>query len=337
MGIVGSAPMLAFHEEQESPTEAGERSAMSDPLPDHVDYDNFLDAIVDSMRYPVGPQLATLLKSCEVSEEGAEEFHVKVVLDGEKLARWGVKPPAPGIDRVHLWNRVQFSREDRTIHTTTYKPGWERDGGEDTADRNVVFTEGFSNILRNPLRCEFWLKVQGARFANRQCADLMQEVAAPIIQSLARRKVRVMHDAPSPSCGSNKSVISEPLGEHISYNAFFDTKLVVLKTIPGTVVEELSPTEFQVKLQGAEGPPATLVTTITHDKEAGEIATVLMSEAGVVRKVFTKLHRQPLCLECWLEDQNGQRNAGRAFAKEVQAEVDQIMEKNAGIFQAIFG
>ena len=89
-------------------------------------------------------------------------------------------------------------------------------------------------MLKDPGQIEFCLDRKGQRRADPKFRDGLYAWSDAIIgsvQAQKRAKVKVQPDAPSIQEKGLKSMVSEPMDEHVSYDNFFPQLVKAVKTL----------------------------------------------------------------------------------------------------------
>lgn len=330
---MGSGPSVELTPNADSELEPGEKCVLSASLEEY-EYDVLVSEVMECMKYPIGPYKEPVLKAVEVEEHGADDFTVKVILDGNKLDSFGYGK-GDGTDRVDLWVRVTANREKRTLesHIIVGEPGaWINE--VDPAQKVVAISKTLFNT--DPLRLEFHILATetGTRYAGDRAKAAIAGCLNTALGNLASRKVKIFGDQPSLTNPDLKSCVSEPIDEHSDYDTFFTYLVEAIKAPPGpgsVETNEVSDSEFHVVRTMPEGNQFT--TKCNYSQKSGEIKHSTFSEKGnMLSSTVLVLHKEPLRLEAWNLDAQGQRNAGRGTAKAFQLLIDVTLAKSSSWF-----
>eukprot|EP00429_Kryptoperidinium_foliaceum_P020571 CAMPEP_0176049428 /NCGR_PEP_ID=MMETSP0120_2-20121206/24561_1 /TAXON_ID=160619 /ORGANISM="Kryptoperidinium foliaceum, Strain CCMP 1326" /LENGTH=341 /DNA_ID=CAMNT_0017382855 /DNA_START=44 /DNA_END=1069 /DNA_ORIENTATION=- len=335
MGVSHSVELFA---DQDSPTDVGQKSVMTaslDDLDPPVTAEQFLAEFIDHFKWPIDPAAEAVLKSCTVTEASADDFTVKVILDGAKLDSYGYGK-GDGTDRMRSWKRVVVDRVSKRITTHDYVPEPTLGAWVDEASDKEAVAVFHMQLLSGPTRAEFWVvDKEGTRLSDAGLAQGVYHLTDRVVgalQAAAKAKVKV---APGKSIRNQgeDSVLTQPMEEHVDYDSFFDKMTTVMKEkmekLPNAEVE-VAATEVvvRVKEQDADGKERVHTHTIKHSAESGEMVITHTDQDGkIVNTSFRQVHKSPLVVEAWNITRNGDRTAGAAFAKMVQKEVNEIIER----------
>jgi len=334
---MGSGPSVEVQVEVDSISEPGTKCCQTASLAEYS-YNTLVDELLDISRYPVDPMKEAVLKSCDVQVHGPDEFTVKVVLDGKKLDSYGYGK-GDGTDRVDNWTRIVCNREKRCIdsYAIVIFPGmW-----IDEVDPKKQWIHSRTTFLEDPLRIEFYIDVlegpeAGKRLANDMAKGSMMAYLYGALSNMQARKVKCRPDQDSIRDKGQKSVVSEPMDDHTDYDTFFTNWVDGMKnppTMPGVPPAELtevSETELYLKRTLEDG--TKFVTKITHDKDTGEVYSVVFRNSDKISSSVFVLHREPLRFEAWHEDKSGDRRAGSGAARAMQMQLDASLAKGSSWF-----
>jgi len=316
-----------IHADVDSPSMPGLKSCVSDPLEPWCTFAEFYSEFFQLMMEPINPTEFPAVQKVEVTREGPEECTVKVFMDAELLRAMEVDFPQRNAKRgvvLKMWFRMTWNHAKREVllHTKEHNAG-EKHG--------VTLTVLLVKFLKDPFRVELvcTLNTQGAD--NKVVAEFSEYAwLRPIVRVLRKRKVKLSRDVISPVTGGDCVVISDPLPEHISYDALFDRYVAMCK-YNSDEVEELSPCEFGLIFTsplayGSAKVP--LKRVVRHDKAKGEIVVVSSVHVKLLETLFILFHRDPLRVEAWTEA-GGQRKFRRLNAEAVQYLCDTIVKETA--------
>lgn len=332
---MGSSPSVALSPNADSEAEPGQKCVLSAAI--EADFDVLLDAVLDLMKFAVDAKKAYVLKSCDVKEVSLDCFTAKVLLDGRKLDGYSLGK-GDGTDRVDSWVRVTADRTARTLISESYVgPNGCWAGSEQDTDANVKF-KGQAYFLKDPLRIEYHLQFDEKRIADKSAENALSGVLLAALGELAKSKAAVRPDVESPLQAGTKSVLSDPLDEHASHDSLFDALVAGLKgPVPGSgpgaalpEIQEISDVEF-VRYDPNPTGDGKVATKVEHDREKGVLHTSFVTKGGKT-SIWYVVHRDPLRLESWFEDPNGERLAGRAHARVVKQQLHVALEKTATWF-----
>ncbi|CAK9082140.1 unnamed protein product [Durusdinium trenchii] len=180
------------------------------------------DETMAMLRYPLDPISEGLLKELVLKDLDENTFLLKVILDGKKLDSVGYGK-GDGTDRVRYWKKVTVNPAAMSISVVDYVNDGEMGAWITDAKEEVVSTCSV-NFLEDPVQIEFCLDKDGERLASPEHRDGMYPWTDAIvanIMSFKNAKVKVRPDAPSIKEKGLKSLVSEPMDEHVSYESFF--------------------------------------------------------------------------------------------------------------------
>jgi len=328
---MGAKISFKVHHEMESPTAPGVKSCVSDSLEPYCTYDGLFDEILAEIKDPLLPMENWLVKEVIITDDGPEEFTVKVLHDAKKLETfgWGKED---GTDRVRSWVKCIHSKERREIICEEY---------HDNGDMEI---RNFTIFLTDPLRVEFWGDhCSGVRRCGKIFARILKyQFLTPALKRLASRKISVKLGTPSIDDRGGLSAMSDSLDEYTSYVGLMDLLEEALKNPAQKAklsVTDISPKEFEMKIPG---PPKkfpapgeeierdVLTWLYRFDNEVGQISAVVSVGNELLHTSFVKVHKDPLRLEHWIE-QGGKRLAGRMEVLLLQEIVDSIVKKAEGL------
>ncbi|CAK9081053.1 unnamed protein product [Durusdinium trenchii] len=281
------------------------------------------------LRYPLDPISEGLLKELVLKDLDENTFLLKVILDGKKLDSVGYGK-GDGTDRVRYWKKVTVNPAAMSISVVDYVNDGEMGAWITDAKEEVVSTCSV-NFLEDPVQIEFCLDKDGERLASPEHRDGMYPWTDAIvanIMSFKNAKVKVRPDAPSIKEKGLKSLVSEPMDEHVSYESFF-AQLVTssreaLSSVPGNVMEE-SAGEMRFTNTSEGGEVSTNV--VKFNESTGEFVVTFSSQGKVRSELHRVVHRSPLVMEGWDIDADGNRLSGMAKAKEVQKNINNMIDK----------
>lgn len=308
--------------DQDSVTNPGEKVVLTTEL-EGCKYEDLIDGTFDYLKLP-SPHVEPVLKNVEVKDESESGYTVKVILDGAKLDQFGFGN-GKGTDRVNGWLKVEVDRAAGMIHTQSYVPM----GGQfiDEASDAKAFFESFTKVLKDPVRIEYYMVVDGARMAGPAQAALLKTFVDPIVEMSKTRKVRFLPDQDSIAEPGKKSVISEPMDEHISYDTLWTSITDWKSGFEGKEITEVSENEVFASGEGGV-EPADGATTVTFDKEKGTINRTRTIAGKVQETSYTVVHQDPLRMEVWVEaGEEKTRLAGRHIAMYTTVVVEQVISK----------
>lgn len=324
---MGAKPSVKLSTNVDSVAQPGQKVVVSEPLEVHPNA--LLDELLDQLRYPVESYKEYVLKACEVTEHGPDDFTVKTILDGKKLDRYR-HGRGDGIDRIDVWSRITADRKTRRIMNRPVVPPPGCWVDEVEASKN---SDSFAcyQLVDSPLRLEFHCVTdKGERWSDEQAVAVVQGTLAAALANMEKRKVKILAEQDSLQGGGLKSVISEPMDAHTDFDAFWDKFLSIMKAPPGSPVKPQIVTVSESEFHTVVTDPAskqTLTTKIQHNRASGEVSTVTFSGDERLNSSNVVLHRKPLQIESWGEDAEGVRWAGRGTAKALQEYVDVVLAK----------
>uniref|UniRef100_A0A7S1RIU8 Uncharacterized protein n=1 Tax=Alexandrium catenella TaxID=2925 RepID=A0A7S1RIU8_ALECA len=334
---MGAWATVPCRHDEDSPSAPGFKSVLSDSLEEFCTADEFYDGLWSHIRNPFMHFENIFIKERSLVEHGEEEFTVRIIYDGAKLKNFGVTKEEKDICKLH--HRIVGNKKELTVVSQNMNI----DGELENA--------GYCKLLKDPLRVEYWLIEDGERKATKLCARILEfAYIRPVLQALAKRKVKCNANHESSLQGGGLSAISEPMDEHLTYEAAFDLLQDVLKnperpSIPGfpSVKSELKETENGWELTELE-PDQFRELALTKDstlprkdmhyvgqvnKEDGEIILVVSMGQQLLFTVFIHFHRDPLRIESW-QIADGKRQGGVPEATHLQHYVDAIITKSQG-------
>lgn len=316
MGNSSSLPRV--HANVDSPSIAGLKTCVSDPLDAYCTRDEFFHELMEMLREPVGFWDVPCLKGVEVEWLGSEECTVKVVLDGAALQELdSPEKQATTKDYVRMWLRLSWdlAKWELLIHTN------DNATGKLTSTIRVCF-------LKDPFRIEtlFVLNPQNAD------ATLLAWIAEsqwlrPVIHELGRRKTKLSRNVESPYGNGSMVTISDALDGLIDFDTLWQEYFSYIKS-QCVRCEEISDSQFEVTIidpryGGVDKKP--LIRVIKHDKSTGEIVDVASLEnLRLLDTRHIKIHREPLRVEHWTES-NGKRIYRRLNSELLQQLLDTIV------------
>uniref|UniRef100_A0A7S1S5K5 Uncharacterized protein n=1 Tax=Alexandrium catenella TaxID=2925 RepID=A0A7S1S5K5_ALECA len=328
---MGAKIAFQVHHEVDSPSNPGQKCCLTDSLDKFTTFDGLFDEILENIKDPLLPTENWLVKEVVITDEGPEEFAVKVIHDARKLATfgWGKED---GSDRVRSWVKVRHNRAKREIITEEY---WE-DGRMEI--------RCFTKFLSDPLRVEFWGEhCSGERRCGQIYARIVKyQFLMPSLKKLVCRKVPVKLGTPSIDDRGGTSVISEALDDYTSYIGLMNLLQEALKSPAEKAnlpVTEINDHEFELK---TPGPPKKfpapgeeierdiLTWLYKFDADNGQINAVVSVGNELLHTSWIRVHRDPLRLEHWIE-QGGKRLAGRCETFMLQEIIDSIVRKAEGL------
>jgi len=317
---MGNSLIAPFHPDQESLTEPGRLSALSDAVPGKVTAQHLMDGFRAYTIHPVDERVGYVVKTIEVTEHTPDDIEVKVILDGPKLDKYGYGD-GKGTDRVHVWNRSKFTQDTVTceVYISDCWLGEELKRVSMTTTAKLVQTD-------TKLRVEFYMETpNGERISDSTASGTADGVLEPILRIQTQSKVFVLADAPSPSDGSVTSIMSPALDEFADYDKFFQGCLSVFKTPPMRTVEFSEVSDSTFRLDWLDGEIACCCE-FTHSLQTGEIAWVTNNNGKVLKTDYRKVHKSPLLFEAWQITDEGVRVANKKYARQVQLELNGILD-----------
>jgi hypothetical protein len=323
---MGNSPLIGLAADQESPTEPGKLSVVTEEI--KTEYDAFFDEVLEVVKYPVGPNIEAVVKEVKISDTGPGEFSVMLVLDGQKLTSYGYgHKEKPDMDFVAQYVKFQCDKAGRKIVSLSHGPSagffmedLEKYEGKPQLKATVLFLEG-------PFRVEYWWDTtdtphEGLSPNTRYSGEYVKGVVSPIIQAVATKfatlKVTTLPDQASPGGGGEKSVVSNSLGEdEVTFATLMDGLVGVIRenAAAGTVVADVSDTQFTVAGKLPDGTET--LRTVTHNKEKGTVVSEMKIAGSLNVTDYYVLHKSPLQFEAWNVDKEG-RKSGKAMARECQ-------------------
>uniref|UniRef100_A0A7S3SAX5 Uncharacterized protein n=1 Tax=Strombidinopsis acuminata TaxID=141414 RepID=A0A7S3SAX5_9SPIT len=326
---MGAKPSVKLTTDAPSTAEKGQKVVTSEPL--EVDGLALMEELLQQARYPVDSLKGHVLKSCDVQENGPDDFTVKVILDGKKLDRYK-SGRGDGMDRIDHWMRVVADRKNRRIQQTSFVDlqGCWVDEVEQARSKGGY---GCTELVGSPMRVEFHIiQADGSRQTDEEAAALLDTILTDALTNMEKRKAKVMAEQDSLQGDGQKSVISEPLDEHIDFDSFWEKFLDMVKNPPNAPakvkVTDVSKEEFLSEIVVPDSK-TTMTTKVKHNKAAGEVITETLQDGERVSGSTVLLHRNPLRVETWGVDSEGKRLAGRGTARGLQEYVDTVLAKKS--------
>lgn len=328
MGASHSVELMA---EQES-TQPGMMSIISGPL-DALDppisREEAYEETIALLKYPMDPITEGLKKDLQVTQQDANTFVMKLILDGKKLDSFGYGK-GDGTDRVRFWKKVTCNRDKFSITVQDYVPEREL-GAWVTEAKEEVKASCEINFLQDPPQIEFCVDQEGKRWADPETRDGLYSWTDNILGGLhafKTAKVKVIPDQPSIKEKGLKSMVSEPMDEHVSYENFFPQMVKFTKDFLGKV-PNMTLDESDGEIRGSVTNEQGEVTkhVVKFDEAAGEMSITMIQQDKVRAELHRKVHRSPLVVEAWDLDAEGQRLTGSAKAKEIQKNVNVMIDK----------
>lgn len=318
--------------EQDSAVEPGQKVILSgsfDELEPKIAIERFFEEVESFLRWPIDPITEYIMKSCDVTENGPDEFVVKVILDGKKLDSWN-RGRGDGCDRVKTWKKVTLDRKALRIETSDYVP--ESTFGEwaDQCDGKTVIANFYMACLKEPSRFECWLIRDGDRIAHQDFANFLYNAwTDPLIKSIkSEMNAKVQATiAPSPTNASVLSVVSDPLDAFIDYDTYFEsmTKKTreFFEKMPDTVIEDEAD-GFTVKTtMKVDDKDVIQPKTVKFNHETGDLViTFHGADSKTHQTVHRVLHKSPLRLEAWNINDSGERKMTPSFLGQIKREVN---------------
>lgn len=304
---MGNAALVPLKPDEDAPDGSG-KCILSDPFKDlglADNWEDFAKELLLNVKNKTPEYFQALqdgsfkkLDIDEKSTDNGEEFTVKVILDGEKVAD-ALPPDAKGKDWIRKDTDSVFNKKDRTITSFHYN---EPAGRAIDAERALSY-KAVTKFL-DPLQIVFYIELpDGSRKTDQGMADMLQPVLHPIAYKLKDRKVKIIV-AP----GKDAFVPTGPMDEVITYDNFMTygagaMKTVMSNMIPGIeVISEEEVGEGGVFMQfksTAIGDGGTKFIRIIPDKAADTI--VMESNAGKEnRNMVFKVAKDPLTFEAYL-------------------------------------
>mmetsp|Transcript_45759 Transcript_45759/g.133237 ORF Transcript_45759/g.133237 Transcript_45759/m.133237 type:complete len:344 (-) Transcript_45759:41-1072(-) len=337
---MGSSHSVELIPDQDSPTEPGQQSIISAPLDEldpPVDAAQAFAGLLDHFRRPLDEQSEAIMKSCEITENaGPDDFTVKVVVDGVKLDRYGFGR-GDGMDRVRSWRRFVVDRAGKRITAHDYVSEIALGAWADEASDAQVLATVSIQMLEGPPRIEMWVIGQdGKRFSGKELAEgsyVVTDKVIRLIQDEVKAKVKARPAKAIKHAGED-SVVTDPMDAHVEYDAFFDKLVTVVKEklekIPEAEVEEVSTNEViaRVRQTTADGKEQIHMHTLKYCAASGEATITRMDHEGkAFNTSFRVVHKSPLVVEAWNITLTGERTAGEEFARLVQREVNEVIDR----------
>jgi len=314
---MGNAHGVELFPDQESVGELGTKSIISasfEALNPAVTADDFVAEFITMLRYPVNPMSEAVLKKVDLDEKSADEFIVKVILDGKKLDQFGYGR-GDGIDGIRVWKRVTVDRTKKILTLEDYVDETQLGAWADQGSDSEVIMKTVCYVLSGPTRCEFAVDRKGERWASDEAREFMYFWTDPLLEMIQQdksAKVLVTGGAPSIKETGAQSNVSGPLDEYCSYDKFFEKMVDVLKEAvqrdPSSVPEDVSATEFVTKTkQVIEDKEKEVCVSVKWAQDAGSIEYTTTSD-GVVQSVAKYfVHKSPFVVESWVVGIDGER------------------------------
>mmetsp|Transcript_6528 Transcript_6528/g.7399 ORF Transcript_6528/g.7399 Transcript_6528/m.7399 type:complete len:327 (+) Transcript_6528:49-1029(+) len=319
-----------FEQESSQPGKLSIISGPLDALEPPITGKEAYDETLALLRYPLDSITEALKKDLQVTELDANSFMLKLILDGKKLDNFGYGK-GDGTDRLRYWKKVVANPAKLSIFVTDYVPEITLGTWVDEAKEELVSTCEI-NFLQDPPQMEYCIDDhEGNRLAGPEVRDGMYGWSDRVVEnihSFKNAKVKVTPDAASIKEKGLKSMVSEPMDEHVSYENFFP-QLVnftrnFLSQIPNINLEE-SDGEIRGSLTNDAGEVTRHLVKFNQD--AGTM-TISVSHQDIVRtEMHRVVHQAPLVLEAWDVDAEKHRHTGAAKAKEIQRNVNIMIDK----------
>lgn len=330
---MGSGHSIELIADADSLAEPGTRVVMTASLDDidpPIGGQQFFEEMLAISR-TVDPIAENVLKEIQVKEESPTKVTIKVILDGKKLDSYGYGK-GDGTDRVRVWKKFDIDMGSLSAVVLDYvmeplQGAWI----DECSDKEVVLTT-YLKVIKDPTRVEVYsILPDGTRLSGTELQQGLWPIFDAIVGSIqleARAKVKMTPNAPSIKEKGKVSAVSEPMDEHVYYDAFFDSFLAVMKedmqSVQGTTFEE-GDGEIMVVQPISEGE--TVKQRIQFNQESGEINIAFIKDGKIMRQQHHVIQQSPLVMEAWNVGPDGDRTAGPSATKMLQKQVNRAIDK----------
>jgi hypothetical protein len=288
-----------------SPTNAAFKSAVSEPLDQHISYERLWAELIDLLQYP---QSTAENKYSQPAVIADNEFEVKQESKaGQSTLRHFINKPA-GEVRIETYGQAGRIR-----------------------DRNWVV------LHKNPLRMELWGESPGERKFGPGKSAMVQNFLDTLVKKANPQAahVKVNHGVESPTTAGMKSVMSEPIDHVVTFDKFWKEFVQLLKNpikdedgVKESKVSGTSDSEFTVT-QVLSPKPLKETSVYKVNKATGSIYAETSSPDGRLQeKHWTVIHKESLVIECWSENQIT-RKFGPKRREPLQGLVNNVMKRVA--------
>lgn len=197
-------------ENVDSRVHPGLKVVQSEPLDDHVTYNQLFDALIDTMKN--GHKKLEIFKHVEVVEKGANNagessFSLVLVTDGAKVDS-PIDVPSRQ-EYVYSQSAGIIYNEDRhpIVHT--------------------LISSGLTRVLQNPLQVEVWR--QFVNETDRRAGEAVMKTAKLLFDKAVGRDVTFQMSQPSPTQPGKPSVVSESLENDTTMDELWDRVMELCK------------------------------------------------------------------------------------------------------------
>jgi len=319
----------------------------------HLDPPITLDQVVETamyfLRYPIwnGMPDYEFLKRVEVQEFAENDFEVKVILDGEKLDAAG-KGQGDGMDQISLWRRTILTRI-RISGPGSLTSDWDTritqmhyvrpyvGIREDEASNDDIKTLTVFYCMPRSVVCEVCVDVEGVRDASGARCERIEKIMNLCYQDWCLHwivRVRVTHGHRSIKDPGKISNVSEVIDDHCTYDELWENLMRRIKRSIGCDSDgedgqyvgvshrpEIHHDKVRSELEAskATGEVRLLQVAITED---GALAWPSWS-----RLVKMVVHQEPLAVESWEVDEDGDNVSNFAGARRLSELVNSALER----------
>lgn len=308
---MGASHPVVLNGSQPSETVSGKMSITSDSLddldPPVAGKDAFHEALF-LVQQP-HPMIQPVLKSTEVTDIDANTLTVKFIMNGQQLDQYGFGK-GDGTDKIATWRKVTKDESSLTLTTVELVDpvaGAFVGSPEDT-DQNPFSTTVFK-ILSSPTRLEFTTTSHREGEENPADGPLLDgtygwsDAIVGNVQAETSGQIKFSVGDSIQEAGQ-KSIISTPMEDLVSYDAFMDSWITSAKTLigsaPNTTFFEISETEFKVTGEA-------MLIHAKFDRDAGTLVAETTSKDKIINVVHRVLHKSPMIMEAWDVDGSGNR------------------------------
>ncbi|CAE7352654.1 scoF [Symbiodinium pilosum] len=184
------------------------------------------------LRYPVDSITEGLMKKFEITDVDAKTFVVKVIIDGQKLDKWGYGK-GDGTDRVRHWKKVVMDDANMSLTIQDFVPEAALGAWVDEATDKEAYNTCILQVEKSPPRILIIFDDKdGKRLSDEGFRDVMYTWTDGIVsgvQTYKTAKVKVKANAPSLVEEGKESMVSEPMDAHVKYDKFWDKHLQYCK------------------------------------------------------------------------------------------------------------
>lgn len=328
-----------------------------------VNYVSFVNELIEIMKTPP-PMTDLVIKEHTTKDIGGnpEEFTVKIVLDGQKMAGYGF---GDGIDQVVVNRHVKVCREERWVDVWEYL-------NKDQPELLTSYSR--TCFLEDPFRLEAFSvnhnertggTKEGVRFADDLAVKIWKDFFIdPICTTIKFQKVKCTADQPSLTGNGDLVVVSDRIDEHVSIESVI--KVLIPHVIENTcsVVKDSRSEDGKPDVKESDDgttQEATLTAEWDNPPQVngdGEAATTTKSflevnwsfnrttsQFKVVTSMNGKLMRTQFAtivwprMESYLVTAEGERRSGGSYTRDFSSFVNGLVAKGAsqeGLFSGWF-